>query len=87
MSEESFSDYSPRRKVIVEKYSEYERSKVINFLREKKNIAVRSQQYEVAAMFRDAENYIDLDFNIVEEHVFIWKNYKIICTADGMGTE
>lgn len=71
--ESSDNEYTPTRKVIVEKYSEYNRLNTLNFLRNIKNKLVRNQKYEEAAILRDAEHIIEIDYNVFEEYVLFLK--------------
>ncbi len=63
--------YSPKRKVIIEKYCNYERNKVIIFLKKRKTAAVLKQNFEEAQLLRFIEDLIQLDFNLAEEYVLI----------------
>ena len=70
--------YVPRRKVIVEKYSERIRFNQLEYIRKIKNIIVREQQYEKAAFLRDFERAIDLDYNVFEEYIYFLKEIKYL---------
>ncbi len=73
----SESEYTPRRKVIFEKYSESKRLNNLNFLRELKSKLVRSQNYHKAGFLRDAERIIEIDYNVFEEYIYFLKDEQI----------
>ncbi len=61
---------SQRRKNIIEKHSDYEKSKLINFIQAKKRDAILKQNYELAADLRKLEHCIEMDCNLVEDYIF-----------------
>lgn len=73
-----------RRKVIIEKFSIYDRRRISIFLRGKKMEYSMKQQYGLAAFYRQIERCIELDYNIVEDYIFLLSAGTINLTEDNI---